>query len=364
MKHRNSKLTSGAVVAALVAAICAVPGTAAPQAPQEAKAPAALELVARYPLPSEIQGGVADARWAGPDSIFLATNKEGVMEVRLKEGLPQIRRALVRQRGWPPIMIMAASKDWLLAADGGAVVAWAPVDAVNPSDEIQVSTKDGIFHDLDVHGDQVVLLGFQDVATFLRSSGGVLWRADLSKGLDTWEALFESRAVGDDYNIFGDHVLASGSVRFMRNGGFVVAPNFLPGVMLFSSTGKLKTTWSPKELWGDGEETGWQEKGLGEPASLGKYLAARRIIEEVLPLPEGAAIVVREPKGDGAKWRLGVLGPEVQWYDIPVSGVSSVARLRGDADAKGRIVLVGTPREFYESARVSENEVLVLRLPR
>jgi hypothetical protein len=72
-------------------------------------------------------------------------------------------------------------------------------------------------------------------------------------------------------------------------------------------------------------------------------------------------LVVREPKGDEARYRLGVLGPEVQWYDIPVGDLSSFARLRGDVDEDGKIILVGVERG--PTARISKSEVIVLRLP-
>jgi hypothetical protein len=73
--------------------------------------------------------------------------------------------------------------------------------------------------------------------------------------------------------------------------------------------------------------------------------------------------VVREPGGKPTRWRLGVLGPEIRWYDIPTRGISPVARLRGDADHRGRIALVPVVRELHSTVRVSQDELLVLALP-
>jgi hypothetical protein len=133
-------------------------------------------------------------------------------------------------------------------------------------------------------------------------------------------------------------------------------------VLLFSRTGSLERTWTPGELWGDGEPTDWERDWPAQGGRLHAYLSRQRSIEEVLALPEGPAILVREPSGAGARWRLAVLAPEVEWYDIPAGALPGVARLRGDVDETGRIALVGTPRELYEEAQVAHNELILLRL--
>ena len=196
-----------------------------------------------------------------------------------------------------------------------------------------------------------------------------MWRADLSKRLSRWDVLYESEMIAQDARVM-DQEAVLGSIRFLRNGGIVAAPNFVPGVLLFSPLGSLERRWTPEDLWGDGnpgrgrapgEEEAWRKTKFGRE-ELRRILGERRTIDEVLPLPEGPAIVVREPRGEEARYRLGVLGPEVRWYDIPVRNVSPLARLRGDADEQGRIVLVAVERG--PNARVASSEVLVLRLPR
>jgi hypothetical protein len=333
------------------------------RAEQEQALPA-LKVVQRFAVPPD--ANITDARWSGRDSVYLLYFGYGVAEVKLAEGLPESRRVVPVQSkpGIREILHLAASKDWLAVASVGNV-ACAPADDHDPAANLQVRNKLGHFQDLDVRGDTALLLGVPDGETFKRSGWeGVLWRADLSKGLDAWEVLYRSEAVAKDPGVLGNKLgVAMGSVRFLRNGDFVAAPNFLPGVLLFSSAGKLKKTWSPEELWGEGKEMVSEERGRIEEATFGSFLAAERVIDEVLALPEGPAIVVREPTGRGARWRLGVLGPEVQWYEIPVGHLSSAARLRGDADDKGRIVLVGGARELYDAARVAKSEVLVLELP-
>jgi hypothetical protein len=233
----------------------------------------------------------------------------------------------------------------------------------------QVEPDRGFFHDADVRGDEVVILGSPGNDHYERSPGGMVWRGQLSKGLEQWEALYKSEAVAEKVRVMNLQATL-GSIRYLPGGGFVVAPNFLPGVWLFSASGSLKRQWTSEELWGSAKA------GAGEGVQpvrewrnwrfdrevLGRVLASRTVIDDVLPLPEGPAIVVREPRGDGARYRLGVLGPEIRWYDIPAVQASPLARLQGDVDEQGRIVLAAFQR--WPQARVPSSEILVLRLPR
>jgi hypothetical protein len=361
-------LGAGSEVALLTLGLLAGTGDVGAAAGEDEGRPT-LQVVRRLALAEGASQSrtIADVRWAGRDSLYVAYLGAGVEEVELRPGLPAMRRVLpsARSLGMPVFCHLAASGDWLLAAHGGKYIAWTPVEAGDLGGEPNVRRKIGFFQDLDVRGDQVILLGSPDPDTYARSEGGVLWRADLSRGLDPWEVVLENEAVAKNFRVFDAKVLAEGSVRFLRNGDFVVAPNFLPGVLLFSSAGKLKKTWTPEELWGEGERTVWRE-GRVETVEIGDlrdFLAVERVIDEVLVLPEGPAIVVREPGGKPTRWRLGVLGPEIRWYDIPTRGISPVARLRGDADHRGRIALVPVVRELHSTVRVSQDELLVLALP-
>ena len=324
-----------------------------------------LEVVARYALPAGRRSAVTDIRWASKSSVYLLHPLDGVVEVELAEGLPEVRRVTpaAKALGLAAITNMASSSA-LVVGNPAARLAWTSLDddALTAPPKARVKKEAGWAQDIDIRGEEVLLLGSPDRSSYLASNGGVLWRSRLSERLDPWEVLHESRAVAHDWEVL-ENGLAPGSLRFLRNGEIAVAPNFLPGVLLFSSSGALKKSWTPEELWGSDEVMEWTgERQIGRQ-NLKSYLSKQRLIEEVLPLPRGPAIVVREPKGQGARWRLAVLGAEIEWYEIPASDITAVARLRGDADERGRIVLVGTPREMFAEALVAQNEVIVLSLP-
>ncbi len=194
------------------------------------------------------------------------------------------------------------------------------------------------------------------------SNGGIVWQADLNTTLEEWGVLYESQEAAKQAQVddLGGSEFALGSIRFLKKGGYVVHPSFIPGVFQLSSSGSVKRAWRPEDLWG--EATRWGGGGL-EPKNFKAFLAAGNTIDQVLALPEGPAVVVRVPHGASAHYRLGVLGAETRWYDIPDLKVSSLGQLRGDADAGGRIVLAGVARSAHPSAQVAASEIVVLSLP-
>ncbi len=359
----------------LVLFYAALLGAAAPAKEQGGEAPR-LEVLGRYPVP-EMDERIMDVQWAGKDSIYLGLFDRGVVEVELREGVPEIDHLFVTRPepqpvGLPVIVRFGVSDDWIVAACNR--FAWARRSSGGGSAVPSVQRAINGSFDFAVDGTTVVLWGRPDKTHWQEAKGGLLWRADLSRGLDTWEVLYENDEVAADPDLISENFAARGSVEILDDGDVVLAPNaprVLPTVLRFSSTGRLKETWTAEEIWNDGKgeilddgkEAFWAEHRPLSGEDFGWFLNTRRIVEAVLGLPEGPAIVVREPEGGRTRWRLAVLSPEVRWYDIPVKNVSSAAQLRGDADDEGRIVIVGATRELHDEVRVEENEVLVLRLP-
>jgi hypothetical protein len=347
-------------VALLGAAVLTADAIRASEAPSDGPR---LQLIARYSLPADT--APADLRWAGKRSVYLADIFAGVHEVELADGLPVLRQVMpsAKSVGLATIVHMAASSEAVVMSSIGGPTAWDRLETDALSEPPKVRKKSGQIQDLDLRGDEVIVLGVPDVKAFESGGmGGVVWRSKLSSGLDSWELVYESPAVARARGTNLGHPESFGTLRFLPNGDFVVVARFLPGVLLFSSSGSLKKTWSPEEIWGGTSSPSGD--GRIKPGGLRGFLAKQRLIDEVLALPQGPAIVVREPRSQGgARWRLGVLGAEVEWYDIPITGVDGAAKLRGDVDAQGRIALVGAWREIYEEAQLARSELVVLSLP-
>lgn len=372
--HRPIRTRRARRSATLGLLLCSVLGAAA-VAEETVEKPPRLEVLARYPVP-DMDDRIMDVQWAGKDSIYIALFDRGVVEVELREGLPELAHLFGTKPGKPNLRLpaidrFAISDTWIVAAWNR--FAWARRDSGGgPAAASVQRTINGMF-DFAVDDSTVVLWGRPDEAHWRKAKGGLLWKADLGKGLDTWEVLYENDEAAADPALVRENWTASGSVAFLGGGDIVLAPNaprVLPTVLRFSSTGKLKETWTAGEIWGDGseilddrEEARWTDHRPRGGEDYEAFLNNRRIVDAVLGLPEGPAIVVREPDGGAARWRLAVLAPEIRWYEIPVKNVSSAAQFTGDADVEGRIVMVGATRELHEEVRVTENEVLVMRLP-
>ncbi|MFP3940220.1 MAG: hypothetical protein ACLF0P_07930 [Thermoanaerobaculia bacterium] len=330
-------------------------------------------MLARYEVPAT-DDPILGVQWAGKRSVYLAYFKHGVVEAALREGLPEVRHVLAT-RSEPPhvglrsIVRFDVSQDWVVAWH--ARFAWAPQTSGKGPVVPTVQRRTCGARDFAVDGDTIVMLGIPDAEEWEKTDGGLVWRADLSKGLDEWEVLYENDAFAANPRLLNVITDAGGSLALLADGNLLVAPNApgaIPPVLRLSARGKVKEVWTAEELWGDPTER-WAEGEVGlDPFGSKEFkelLGARRTVDAVLALPEGPAIVVREPKDGTSLWRLGVLSPEVRWYDIPLGegDLTSVAQLRGDADDDGRIVLVGTIRELHEGLHVSKNQVLVARVP-
>lgn len=356
-----------------------IPGSSPVVAEPETDAPPELEVLARYRVP-DMEDRILDVQWAGRDSIYLGLFETGVVEVDLEEGLPVVDHVFGMRRDLPHLRMRSLrqfdlSEDWIVChCNVGPFgrFAWARRGSGGglPVPTVQRGSA-GAF-DFALDGDRLVFWGWPNEEHHQQAEGGVLWRARVSKGLDSWEVLYEYDELAAEPDLTIENLAARGSVEF-HDGDVILAPNaprVLPTVMRFSYQGKLKETWTAEELWNDeegevlddAEAHVWTRERVGGK-DYAKFLSTRRVVDAVLSLPEGPAVVVREPAGGEARWRLAVLSPEVRWYDIPVDHVSSVAQLGADADDDGRIVVVGTTREVFEEVRVTRNEVLVLRVP-
>lgn len=362
------------VVAAVLALSLTLAARPAAAKDDSAAAPK-LEVLARYEVPATYQK-VTGIQWAGKDSVYLGDFTQGVVEVELRKGLPRLEQLLgtlqiQRDAGLPGIVRFHVSDDWVVALH--TRFAWARRSSGHGPYLPTIERMPSGAFDFDVDGTSLVMWGGPDIPRWKKDRSGMLWRADLTKGLERWEVLYKVDKVAAHPGLLDEGWVARGSVKILDDGDILLAPNtprVLPPVLLFSSSGKLKQTWTANQLWSDGEGQVpgggdaelWRDRDVSETRFF-QHLARARTVDAVLELPQGPAIVVREPRHGATRWRLALLSPEVRWFDIPTGTLSSVAQLRGDADKEGRIVLVGTTRELYEKAQLANNQLLVVRLP-
>ncbi len=126
-----------------------------------------------------------------------------------------------------------------------------------------------------------------------------------------------------------------GKARFLPGGAFVVAPGAEPGIFVHDVSGKLVKTWQAETVGFDAGCPITEEemyKYSADPRARFRWLNQRRVLDEILPLPNGIGFVIRTRSNGLTQWQLKVLSPDgkVITYDIPVTSPSEYARLAGD----------------------------------
>lgn len=157
------------------------------------------------------------------------------------------------------------------------------------------------------------------------------------------------------------------SARFLPYGKYILAPGVQPGVHLYDSGNKLLRVWDTGALGIDTDCASLsKERALHlashYPESLA-WINQRRVIDTVLPLQGGAALVVRSVVQGRARWEVKILsetGP-VRSLPLPLEVGSDLFHLSGDV-RDGKILLL-----LYERRLVGEKysppRLIQLQLP-
>jgi hypothetical protein len=304
-----------------------------------------------------------EVRWAGGRSVYLSRVLDGIAELDLP-GLA-VRRLVIPDskavKGFPGFTSFGAS--------GKNVVAAAPFnDLIVRSLDRQFDNgthflrhRAGVTDALDLSGDRLLLLGLpavevQSVRNGFGPTGAIAWLGSV-QGL--WEAeglhpLLKDIAGPGVRSFDNCSSIPLGAARFLADGTALVVPGVQPGIHLFSSSGRLLRTWDSQALGIDGIDCAALDPHrahhdiLRLPGTRADFLNAHRVVDEILPLPEGPGLVIRYVDGGKVHWLLKVLqsGSRVLTYEIPLTGDLPFERLTGDVRNEQIVLLVsGRERE-------------------
>lgn len=355
--------------------ILAVAAVAGPLAVDALPSTRELVLLQRIPLP-EAQSVATDIRWAGPDSVYVSWRTDGVAEVGLDR---TVRRTLA-----PPARTMELNSYYHLATSPGRFaisarthhLVWRTVRPKAGGSFVFHPQRFRDIHDFDIWGDRVLILGLDKIEPGgpYAPKGEIAWIGRLSEGDDLAEltpVLHDLSGPGARHMYNCASYLMT-AVRFLPDGSFLVAPGFQDGVHLFNPAGKQVRSWTNQQVGidthrGCGTMTKAEEEKFGtDDAVIAAYVKNRRLLDDVLPLPEGPGLLVRTwGKDNKAHWTLKVLRPDgIRTYTVPVVGHRVHDRLRGDI-RNGTIALLLTN---LGEARVKSPadlpaEVLLMKLP-
>ena len=332
-----------------------------------AASPASLRVVSRSPLPASVSLAY-DIRWKDDHTLLLAAGRAGVMAVDLRK--PAIASTIIRGGGMPratdgPVpsfffsTLLAKSQDYLIAGSWFRAFAWLPAN-----NQRLIDAPFANIIDLDVRGDRLILLGVRgDAMGRWGSVGATLWSAKLTSDRAYLDAL-----PGPDVEPMRDcQILGIGAVRFLPNGSFLVAPGVEPGVRLHDAQGRLIRSWSTEGL-GYLDRctlTSEQSAALAELAPRRSWQNRREMLDELVALPEGPMLIVRQPVPHGTKWR-GILLP----FDgtpvpitLPITSSSPYSHVK--ADVRGGKVAFVLWEALNENERpVNEPRIVIAKVIR
>ena len=311
-------------------------------------------------LPKEL-GIVSDLRWASADSLFLAAGKGGALRLRFepewgeREILVPIGSSL-----WAAARIGASSR-YLAVGAPAHTVAWRKL----PAGDLQAIPLYTVV-DLDVFEDRIVLLGARkDERDRFAPDGAIAWIGSLDKKLADLKPVLYSAAGQGARPMDACGAFETGAVRFLGDGSFLVVPGVEPGIFLYDRTGKLLRTWEAREVGLDAE-CGLSDEQVEllsaslEPRSA--WINQRRVLNDIVALPQGAGLLVRHVANGKTIWHLKVLRRDgrVASHALPFTSPSPHWHLRADVRGERIAFLL---KEYDPSLAPSPFRLILTTLP-
>lgn len=339
--------------------IIVLPGAAAP--PRATPPPSGIQILSDVPLPAGLNTAI-DIRWAGEDSVYLALKMHGAAEYNLSKGtIREVFPGASKLGGLRACNLVAASSQFILAAPGGLSLAWKrPTDA---------DYRQGVFEipkAIDVWKDRLLILGLQrNEKGEVGADGAIGWLGSLEKGLEGLKPVLYDVTGPGARSQDSCAVMAISAARFLADGRFVLAPGVQAGISLHDATGKLVRTWDTGSLGIDTDCASLSpEQVLHISASYPDNLAwvnRRRTIDVLLPLRDGAALIVRSLHQGRPRWEVKRLREDgsVQSLPLPLEAEGEHSYLSGDA-RDGKILLLLHDRRPQTS---SPPRLIRLQLP-
>lgn len=319
-------------------------------------------LVLDHPLPAEIPWAF-DVRWAADDRVWVAAGADGVVEIELGGERPSAPRQVMPggsgRSGFWLSSRLAVTRDHLLVAGLVRAYGWR----ARSGGEVYTVPM-ALVLDLDASGDQVAVLGaVEDARGRFAADGALAWRGAAGREIPQLDAIYLSTAGRGAAPMAACWFHELGSLRFLDDGSLVVVPGVEPGVFWYRPSGELLRAWDSGSLGMAEEPCTRANPGMAaDPELRVPWLNARRVVDDVLPHPEGAALVLREHQDGVTTWDLVVLrrdGSTVV-HDLPLRSTSGWGRVRGDARQRRLALLLS---EHGKERPAGRPRLVVVELP-
>lgn len=300
------------------------------------------QTVSSTPLP---EGVIArDVRWAGPSEVYVSTGKRGVVRTRVDSSTHGTPVMPGGDRGGFSISgLVAVGQSHVAVASPMGAFGWMPLagNARTLGQKALLAVMD-----IDARGDSLAVLGADSgPVQGLARDGAIAWIGSLSKGMSDMRRLMKGRSNPGGKDMARCSILETGALRFMPDGSLIVVPGVEPGVYRYGPNGKLMQTWDTDPLgivddcWIADSELQLVARDFGRRID---WYASRVIVDEILPLPDGPALLLRRVEKGVTKWDV-VTQPyrgKAQRVALPVTMPTPRGHVRGDVRGNQLVLLV------------------------
>ena len=304
------------------------------------QAPVSIQIVSELQIPVA-PTPAQNVRWASDHSIYLTRGHDGVAEVALDGNLTQVRQVIPDRKTlglrFASFERLAVSPDFLAVSSLASDFAFRPL-AASPDGKFKITKlRLGAAYGFDLQGDRLLLLGDPRPGTEGPANGEVAWIGPLTDhpSRDLKPFLYDlagPMAPG----LANCLTLELGAARFQPDGSYLVVPGFQEGVHLFSASGQPLHTWKNAAVGLDAPDCAGisprQESELRASYSARfDFLNRHRVLEDILRLPQGPGLLIREVEAGKVRWTVSLLqGDQIATYQVPITGDLPYDRLRGD----------------------------------
>jgi len=312
-----------------------------------AAGPAAAAISFRTISSAALPDGVIarDVRWAGPSEAYVSIGNRGVVRTRV-DSTAQLTSMIPAgdSSGLSISGLVGVGQTHVLIGSPMGSVGWIPLaGTARKVDHKSLLTV----MDIDAQADTAAVLGSdRGPLQGLSRDGTIAWIGSLSKGLSDLRPLMKGRSKPGAKDMARCSILETGAIRFMQDGSLIVVPGAEPGVSRYSASGKLMQTWDTEPL-GIVDDCSIADNELHLIASDFKsridWYASRVILDEILPLPGGPALLLRRVEKGVTKWDLVTLpyrGGKSERVALPVTMPTPRAHVRGDVRGNQIILLL------------------------
>jgi hypothetical protein len=218
--------------------------------------------------------------------------------------------------------------------------------------------------DVDAADDRIAFLGAaRGDEQGLASDGVIAWSGPRSTEL---KPLMRGRTSPGGKDMARCGILELGAIRVLEGGSTLVYPGIEPGLYQYAADGKLLRAWQTDSL-GIVDDCSMTDEEVAllarDFARRTEWFAARTIVEDVLPLDRGPALLLRHVRGGKTFWELAILSDSgaPRRLALPLSFPTPRAHAR--ADVRGdRVALVAADMPLPGRKPGAAARVIVFKL--